>query len=256
MVKIYLEAGINHFGKVTEANKILNFFLKSKITNLTFMLQTSEFYKKQISLGLDFKLSKKFYELAIKKIHKKKKKIGLAVCRLDTFKELSHLNFDFYKLLSAGIDQKDLINSIRKKNKPIFISTGFRINDNQIKKCVKAIRTKKKLTLLHAPMTYSIQELNFRRISELKKKFSLPVGYSNHNKDKQTLNLLTLFKPSAIFVYCKPTRKKGRVYPDNEHAFYLDEINDINREIKLYSSNIFKNKKVSKVNIFANEFKF
>ena len=73
MVKIYLEAGINHFGKVTEANKILNFFLKSKITNLTFMLQTSEFYKKQISLGLDFKLSKKFYELAIKKIHKKKK---------------------------------------------------------------------------------------------------------------------------------------------------------------------------------------
>ena len=122
MIKTYLEAGINHFGKVTEANKILNFFLNSKIKNLTFMLQTSEFYKKQKSLGLDFKLSTKFYETAIKKVHKKKKKVGLAICRLDTFKELSHLNFDFYKLLSAGIDQKDLINNLKKKtNLSLFL---------------------------------------------------------------------------------------------------------------------------------------
>ena len=256
MIKTYLEAGINHFGKVTEANTILNFFLNSKIKNLTFMLQTSEFYKKQKSLGLDFKLSTKFYETAIKKVHKKKKKVGLAICRLDTFKELSHLNFDFYKLLSAGINQKDLINNLKKKNKPIFISTGFKINDNQIKKCIKAIGSKKKLTLLHAPMTYDIKKLNFRRIINLKKKFYLPVGYSNHNNNKQTLNLLTLFKPSALFIYCKPTKKKGRVYPDNDHAFYLDEINDIIKELNLYSSSIFKSEKINKVNIFANEFKF
>ena len=115
---------------------------------------------------------------------------------------------------------------------------------------------KKKLTLLHAPMTYDIKKLNFRRILNLKKNFNLPTGYSNHNNDKQTLNLLTLFKPSVLFVYCKSSRKKGRVYPDNEHAFYLDEINDIIKEINLYSSSIFKGEKISKVNIFANEFKF
>lgn len=256
MIKIYLEAGINHFGKVTEANKIINFFLRSKIKNLTFMLQTSEFYKKQKSLGLNFKLPLKFYQSAISKIHRKNKRIGLAICRLDTYNELSHLNFDFYKLLSAGINQKELIYDLKKKNKPIFISTGFNVKDIQIRKCIEAFNLKKKLTLLHTPMTYNLNELNFKRIFDLKKKFSLPVGYSNHNYDKETLNLLTFFNPSSIFLYCKPTRKKGRVYPDNEHAFYLDEINYIKNKIDLYYSSITKSKKISKVKIFSDEFKF
>ena len=43
---VVLEVGINHFGKVKEANKYLNYFLKSKFNYLTFMLQTEKFYKK------------------------------------------------------------------------------------------------------------------------------------------------------------------------------------------------------------------
>ena len=41
----YLEAGINHFGKDKYAKKILNYFLKSKFSNLTFMLHNENFYK-------------------------------------------------------------------------------------------------------------------------------------------------------------------------------------------------------------------
>ena len=74
MKSIYIEAGINHFGNLKEANRILSYFLKSKFLNLTFMIHTKEFYDSQKKLGIDFKLTKKFYNSAIKKCHQKKKK--------------------------------------------------------------------------------------------------------------------------------------------------------------------------------------
>ena len=122
--------------------------------------------------------------------------------------------------------------------------------DDQIDKIVKSNDS------LDKEQERWVQEQIEEERRDFKKKFYLPVGYSNHNNNKQTLNLLTLFKPSVLFIYCKPTKKKGRVYPDNDHAFYLDEINDIIKEINLYSSSIYKSEKISKVNIFANEFKF
>ena len=49
-------------------------------------------------------------------------------------------------------------------------------------------------------MTYNLNELNSR--IDYKKKFKLPVGYSNHNNNKETLNLLNFYKPSDIY-HCK-----------------------------------------------------
>ena len=71
----FLEAGLNHFGKIKEANKILNFFLKSTFNNLTFMIHNDSFYKSQKKRGLDFLLPNEFYKKAIKKCHNKKKKL-------------------------------------------------------------------------------------------------------------------------------------------------------------------------------------
>tara|TARA_X000000950_G_scaffold288332_1_gene404533 strand:- start:26392 stop:27162 length:771 start_codon:yes stop_codon:yes gene_type:complete len=256
MTTFCLEAGINHFGRIKEANKILDYFLKSKFDNLTFMLHTEKFYQKHLKKNINFTLGKKFYENAIKKCRKKRKKIGMAVCSKKTFQHFSDLNFDFYKLLSVALNQSDLIKEINKKNKPIFISLGVKSSDNKIKKCLKLINDKKKVRLLHTPMTYEFNELNFERIDYLRKKFKLSVGYSNHNNDKNTLNLLSFFKPSAIFLYCKVARKKNRIYPDNDHAFFLDELDKIIENYKKYSAIFIKPKKIKKVKIFANEFKF
>ena len=79
MESIIIEAGINYFGNLREANRILNYFLKSKFKNLTFMVHTKDFYDCQKKLGIDFKLNKKFYVSAIKKCHKKKKEYWI-VC--------------------------------------------------------------------------------------------------------------------------------------------------------------------------------
>ena len=256
MKSIYIEAGINHFGNLKEANRILSYFLKSKFLNLTFMIHTKEFYDSQKKLGIDFKLTKKFYNSAIKKCHQKKKKLGLAVCQQDTYNELIDLRFDFYKLLSVGINQSNLIQELQKKKKPIFVSTGLKVTDQDIEKCLKTFKSKKKLSLLHTPMTYNISELNLDRINYLKKKFNIKTGYSNHNNDKESLNVVSSHKPEFLFLYCKPKRKKGRIYPDDKHAFFLDELEEISYKYLRYLNINKRLKKIKKINIFENEFKF
>tara|TARA_B100001123_G_scaffold414897_1_gene514881 strand:- start:266 stop:1033 length:768 start_codon:yes stop_codon:yes gene_type:complete len=248
----YLEAGTNHFGKVQEANEILNFFLNSKFQNLTFMIQTENFYVNFAKKGINFKLSKAFYTQAIKKCHAKKKKIGLAVCSTRTSEEILKLNFDFYKLLSLGINNFKLIKLLKKKRKPIYISTGVRVKSHNIKKCLKSFSKKSNLTLLHAPMTYEPNEINFNKITELKKKYKVKVGYSNHNNDINSLNVLSAYKPDAIFVYCKPKRKKGRVYTDHGHAFYFDELEKMLKDYDKYNQMNLKLKEIKKINIFPN----
>lgn len=256
MTEFYLEAGINHFGKKTEATKILNFFLSSKFKNLTFMLHTENFYKFQKRRGIDFNLDKKFYQTAIKKCHKKKKRIGISVCSLKTLQKIEDLKFDFYKLLSISINNLNLIKRIKKKKKPVFISLGLKGTDSNIRKCLEHFKPNKKLHLLHTPMSYDLRELNFMKIDYLKEKFLLPVGYSNHNDDKNSINMLSSFKPSAIFLYCKSKSKKKRIYPDDKHAFYFNELEQIIENYAKYSKLFQKGKKIKKIKIFSNEYKF
>lgn len=252
----YLEAGINHFGKEKLANKILNYFLKSKFSSLTFMIHNENFYETYLKKGIDFSLSNNFYKRSLSKCHKRKKKLGLAVCSLNTFKKYSDIEFDFYKLLSVGINQFDLIKELIKKKKPIFISTGFKVTDHQIKKCLKSFKSRINLSLLHSPMSYNLSELNFSRLRELKKNFKLEVGYSNHCCDKNTLNILSAYKPSSVFLYCKPLKKKKIKYPDDKHGFYFEELSEIIEKYENYSKVNSTFKKIKNIKIFSDEIKY
>jgi len=253
----FIEAGINHFGKTIEANLILRYFLKSEFKNLTFMLHSKNFYLNQKKKGFNFELTKSFYKNAIDLCHKKKKKIGLSVSSEQNFVDYMDLNFDFFKLLSLNINNFKLINLLKKKNRPVYVSTGHGAKDLNIKKCLKAFGDlKKKITILHTPMTYNPAELNLFKISHLREKFKLPVGYSNHNDDINSLNALSAYNPTSIFIYCKPLDKKKRIYPDNRHAFFFDELENLRVEYKNYYSMHFSNKIIKKVKIFTDEFRF
>ena len=75
---IVLEAGINHFGKLSEAKKFLNFFLNSNFKYLTFMIQKKKFYEKY-KKSINFYLPKSFYLNALN-LAKRKKKIHRTIC--------------------------------------------------------------------------------------------------------------------------------------------------------------------------------
>ena len=69
-MNLILEVGLNHFGKVSESKRYLEFFLKSDFKYLTYQIQKEKFYKK-----FKFKLPLDHYKFLIKKTHKQKKKL-------------------------------------------------------------------------------------------------------------------------------------------------------------------------------------
>jgi sialic acid synthase SpsE len=219
---IILEVGINHFGSIHSANNYLNFFLESEFEYLTFQIQSEKFYKK-FNKKINFKLSREFYANAIKKVKNVNKKIGLAVCDSKTFHEFEDLNFDFYKLLSIAINKNKLIDMLSDKKKTVFISLA-KGSDNNIIKCLKRFKVKNNLKLIYTNMSYHPKDLNLNRINYLKNKFKIPVGYGHHYKNEIPLLLTRCFGVDFIFLYIKDKLKKNRIFPDDSHAFFLDQL--------------------------------
>jgi len=85
-----------------------------------------------------------------------------------------------YKIASASLTDDALLSHTRSKGKPIILSTGMSTYE-EVDKAVK-ILGKEDLGLLHTCSAYpsKYNELNLRLILELKKRYSIPVGYSGH----------------------------------------------------------------------------
>ena len=247
---IILEAGINHFGKLRLAKKILNFFLNSSFSHLTFMIHTENFYNQFKKKNINFYLPKNFYLKALEQAHKKNKKIGLAVCDEKSFFFFKEINFDFYKLLSIAITNKKVINILNKKKKEVYVSLGKGTKEN-IKKCINFFKLKKKVKLIYTSMSYSENDINLERISELRNLFSLKIGYGHHHNNPLPLFLSSYFNPSFYFIYLKPEYKKGRVYPDDNHAFFLNELETIKKNITISEKIIRKKKAKIKIKLDA-----
>ena len=90
----------------------------------------------------------------------------------------------------------------------------------------------------------------------LKKKYKLPIGYSHHHNNKNSLYTLSTYKPSSIFIYCKQLKKRNRIYPDDEHAFFLDQLENLKKDYIECSKMHVSKKKISKVNIFKGKIRF
>ena len=217
-----IELGLNHLGKKKHLHTMIDFFIKSSFDMATIMIHTCEYYVK----NPHYILKKSVYENIIKICKKNKKKIGLSVCDVKTFKELEKLNFDFYKLLSISNTNIELINMLKLKKKHIYISTGLSSLD-KVKKSIELFKNYKKKSILHTPMTYDGSKLNFQKINIFKKLFKTQIGYSNHSNNINTLYALSSYDPSKIFLYIKPNIGKKISYPDDKHSFSIDKLEDI-----------------------------
>ena len=239
---IVLEVGINHFGSVSQANSYLDFFLKSDFKYLTFQIQTEEFYKKFFK-KINFELPVKFYLNAIKRSKKKNKKIGLAVCDVNSYKKFENLDFDFYKLLGISINNYKLIDILSLKKKEIFISLA-KGTDNKIYNCIKRFNCKNKLRLIYTSMSYEPKDLNLNRINYLKKKFKIPVGYGHHYIDETAIICAKTFNIPFIFLYVKNFKKNNRKFPDDKHAFFIKDLKILVNKIRCVDI-FLKNSKIN-----------
>ncbi len=85
-----------------------------------------------------------------------------------------------YKIASASLTDKNLLEYTAKTKKPIIISTGMSTED-EIEKSVKLFDLNN-LIILHCTSAYpcNIEELNLSYIKTLKKNYDCPIGYSGH----------------------------------------------------------------------------
>jgi sialic acid synthase SpsE len=241
-----IEFGVNHLGNSKYLKSLINFYINSSFKMVTLMAHSEEYYFQHPN----HRLSYNDYEKIIDICANKGKKIGLSVCDKKTFEPLSELKFNFYKLLSIANNDKDLIDLVKRKNKHVYISTGFS-DDKRVAKSLKYFFNFKKKTLLHTPMTYKSEELNFKKISYFKKKFNQTVGYSNHNNNSKTLFALSAYDPKIIFLYAKPKVNLRKKFPDNDHAFKIDQLESIKKNyIECLNSHKINNKINKKIVIF------
>jgi sialic acid synthase SpsE len=241
-----LEVGLNHLGDEKKALKYLDFFLNSNFKKLTFQINTKKYYSKY-----SHRLTKSFYKQALLKAKKRNKKIGLAVCDPQSFKDYSDIKFDFYKLLSIGVNSLQLVSMLNNLKKEIYISLGI-ADDLKIKDCLKNLSfiPRKKIHLIYTSLSYDPDDLNLNRIKYLKKKFKLKVGYGHHYKNILPLLFSDIFDYDFIFTYIKSKKinLSCKNLPDNKHSIDIEDLNKIKSK-QLEIEKFIKNKKKGNLKI-------
>lgn len=103
---------------------------------------------------------------------------GLSVFEIDGFQP------SFHKIASACLTHADLLERVRRCNRPVILSTGGSTLE-QVRRAVE-ILGREQLVILHCVATYPScdDEANLAVIDTLREEFpDVPIGYSGHEED-------------------------------------------------------------------------
>lgn len=91
-----------------------------------------------------------------------------------------------YKVASASLTDRALLEKMRSTRRPVILSTGMSTLE-EIEAAVQILGTER-LLIAHSTSTYPCppEELNLRMIQTLRARFDCPVGYSGHEVGLQT----------------------------------------------------------------------
>ena len=249
------EIGVNHEAKIKLAKKLirdakdgganaikLQCYKAEKIASKyakAYWDKKEEIENNQLKL---FKKFDKFNEKDYFEIYKycKKIKIDFIVTPFD----LEIVNFfsnkvKYFKISSSDLTNHLLIEKIAKTKVPIILSTGASTIP-EISSALKLIRKyHNKITLLHCILNYPTEKINsnLNMIDDLKQKFDLPVGLSDHTRPKDSMEILSIAHVKKISMIEKHfTNDKKKPGNDHFHSFdkidlknYCKKINNLNK---------------------------
>ena len=249
------EIGVNHEAKIKLAKKLirdakdgganaikLQCYKAEKIASKyakAYWDKKEEIENNQLKL---FKKFDKFNEKDYFEIYKycKKIKIDFIVTPFD----LEIVNFfsnkvKYFKISSSDLTNHLLIEKIAKTMVPIILSTGASTIP-EISSALKLVRKyHNKITLLHCILNYPTEKINsnLNMIDDLKKKFDLPVGLSDHTRPKDSMEILSIAHIKKISMIEKHfTNDKKKPGNDHFHSFdkidlknYCKKINNLNK---------------------------
>ncbi len=165
------------------------------------------------------------------------KKIGITVfsaqSHINDIDILDELDIPAYKIGSDLACHIPLLKKIAKFQKPIILSTGMCTLD-EVEKSVQTISNagNKKIILLHCISNYpaELEEVNLNAIIEMKKKFKIPVGYSDHVKG--LIASITAATLGANVIERHFYDSKNGEFPDDIHALNAIEFKELIETIR------------------------
>ena len=249
------EIGVNHEAKIKLAKKLIRDAKDGGANAIKLQCYKAEkiaskyakayWDKKENIENNQLKLFKKFDKFNEKdyfEIYKycKKIKIDFIVTPFD----LEIVNFfsnkvKYFKISSSDLTNHLLIEKIAKTMVPIILSTGASTIP-EISSALKLIRKyHNKITLLHCILNYPTEKINsnLNMIDDLKQKFDLPVGLSDHTRPKDSMEILSIAHVKKISMIEKHfTNDKKKPGNDHFHSFdktdlknYYKKINNLNK---------------------------
>lgn len=198
---IIAEAGVNHNGSLSLGRKLVDVAKEAGVDAVKFQTfkaekivipnaeqsryQTENIGKKESQYAMLKRLELSYSDFkSLKGYCDKKGIIFLSTphsCKedVDLIAELCPA----IKVGSGDLTNLPILKYIASKKLPIILSTGMSTLE-EVQEAVKTIKKQgnNKIILLHCTTNYScpLEEVNLRAMVALKKKFKLPVGYSDH----------------------------------------------------------------------------
>ena len=215
-VYIIAEIGINHNGSLEIAKKLVDVAVQSGCNAVKFQKRTLEVVYTPEELAApresvygttngDLKRGLEFDEAAYGEIDRYCKANHIdwfASCWDEGSVDfIDEFNPPCYKIASASITDRDLLNHTAVKGKPLIISTGMSTME-EIREVIRIVEKHigNQYVLLHCTSTYpaTTEELNLKVIESFKSEFNAPVGYSGHETGMITTVMATVFGASVI----------------------------------------------------------
>ena len=252
-VFIIAEAGVNHNGKLSLAKELARKAKKAGADAVKFqtwitediiipktkkpIYQMNRNKKNNDQFNFAKKLELSFEEFVeLKKFCKKTKITFLSTP--DDVKSAKFLNKiqNIFKIGSPEFNNFFLIKEICKFNKLILLSTGLS-SIKEISETINFLKKinfdiKKKLILMHCNSAYPTpyRDVNLLALPELKKKFNVEVGYSDHtNSDEVSIAAVAL---GAKVIEKHFTLNKNMSGPDHSTSLDYKEFSNLVKKIR------------------------
>lgn len=132
---------------------------------------------------------------------------------------LLDMEVPFIKIPSGEITNIPLLEAIGRSGKPIIMSTGM-CDMDEVEAALNALQGCEDIALLHCVSNYPArwEDANLRAIASLKKRFGLPVGFSDHTSGTELA--MAAVALGAVIVEKHITLDKGM--EGNDHKASMD----------------------------------